>query len=83
MKTYFELFEKLKTLSTNQLNSNIILMSDNQIIDKEIDVVISNDSLYQFYDTDLNSYCDFETDENAEEYDSVKLLDNQYPIIIL
>lgn len=83
MNTYFELFEKLKTLSIKQLKSNIVLMMDNQIIDKEIDIVISNDSLYQFYDTDLNNYCDFETDENAEEYESVKLIDKHYPIILL
>ncbi len=83
MKTYFDLFEKLKTLSSKQLNSDIVLMCDNQIIDKEIDIIISNESLYQFYDTKLNSYCDFETDENAEEYNSVKLIDKKYPIIIL
>lgn len=83
MKTYFDLFQKLKTLSSEQLNSNIVIMNDNEMTDKEIDIIISNDSLYQFYDTKLNSYCDFETDENAEEYNSVKLIDKNHPIIIL
>lgn len=69
--------------SEEQLDSDIVLLHDGKIEEREIDIDINDESLYLFCDTNMETYVDFESDENASEYNGTKLLESNYPIITI
>jgi hypothetical protein len=83
MKTYRELLNKLQLLAPEQLDTEIVILNDGMIQESTIDLIVSEEPLFQFNDTNMEIYYDFETEENAEEYDAEKILDKNYPIIHL
>lgn len=80
MKTYRDLLVKLQSLSNEQLDNQFIIL-DNGMIKNNLDLAINEQALFSFKDTDMSSYYDFESDENASEYDCEKIIDKNYPII--
>ena len=83
MKTYRDLLNIITTLSDEQLDSEIVLIENNIIVNNSIELVIHNNPLYCFKDTNGEAYVDFEDEIESEEYDCEKLLDKNYPIIKL
>ena len=83
MKTYRELLNELQSLAPEQLDAEIVILNDGMIQESTIDLIVSEEPLFQFNDTNMEIYYDFETEENAEEYDAKKILDKNYPIIYL
>ena len=83
MKTYRDLLNKINTLSDEQLDSDIVLIENNIIINNSLELVINNNPLYCFKDTSGEAYVDFEDELESEEYACEKLLDRNYPIIKL
>ena len=83
METYRELLNKLQLLAPEQLDTEIVILNDGMIQESTIDLIVSEEPLFQFNDTNMDIYYDFETEENAEEYDAEKILDKNYPIIHL
>lgn len=83
METYRELLNKLQLLAPEQLDTEIVILNDGMIQESTIDLIVSEEPLFQFNDTNMEIYYDFETEENAEEYDAKKILNINYPIIHL
>ena len=83
MKTYRELLNELQSLAPEQLDAEIVILNDGMIQEFTIDLIVSEEPLFQFNDTNMEIYYDFETEEDAEEYDAEKILDKNYPIIHL
>lgn len=83
MNTYRELLEKLNTLTPEQLDNKIFILNQGLIEDKKIELVINEQSLYEFRDTGMEIYYDFEDDDIATEYVCTKILNKNYPIIKL
>ena len=83
METYRELLNKLQLLVPEQLDTEIVILNDGMIQESTIDLIVSEEPLFQFNDTNMEIYYDFETEESAEEYDAKKILNKNYPIIHL
>ena len=83
MKTYRDLLNRLNTLTDEQLDSEIVLIENNIIVNNSLELVICDNPLYSFKDTNGESYVDFEDELESEEYACEKLLDKNYPIIKL
>ena len=73
MKTYRELLNELQSLAPEQLDAEIVILNDGMIQESTIDLIVSEEPLFQFNDTNMEIYYDFETEENAEEYDAKKI----------
>jgi hypothetical protein len=82
MKKYIDLLNELKKLTEEQLNCEIKMLSDGELIEQNIEIIVDDNPLYCFHDT-MDNYCDFESEENAEEYTCEKILESNYPIILL
>lgn len=83
MKTYKDLLDKLNKLNESQLLTDIVILSDGDIVIKEIQIHVDENPLYEFKDTDNNSYCEFEDSAVASEYISFKIIDANLPILII
>lgn len=82
MKKYIDLFNELKKLTPEQLECDIkLLFSDNELIEKDIRIILDENPLYIFNDTNNNEFFAFEDVDIAEEYKCIKILDSKYPII--
>lgn len=83
MNSYRDLLEVLKKLSVEQLDSKIVILNEGVIDNREIEILINKEALYEFKDSNMETYFDFETHKNAKEYECIKILDKKYPIITL
>ena len=83
MKKYNDLLNQLQKLTTEQLNCDIKILSNGNLDEQTIEIVVDENPLYAFNDTNMESYYEFETEENAEEYNCEKILEKHYPIIAL
>ena len=83
MKKYIDLLNELQKLSKEQLECDIKLLSNGELIDQNVEIVVDADPLYLFNDTNLDNYHAFENEENAKEYVCEMILEKNYPIIEL
>ncbi len=83
MKKYIDLLNELQNLTTEQLDCDIKILSNGELIKENIEIVVDENPLYVFNDTNMESYHAFETEENTEEYYCEKILEKNYPIILL
>ena len=83
MKKYIDLLNELQKLTTEQLDCEIKILSNGELNEQNIEIVVGENPLYVFNDTNMESYHAFETEENAEEYNCEKILEKYYPIITL
>ena len=83
MRTYSDLLERLKTLTPEQLQCQIVVMDRDELLGKSFDIETNENPLYSFMDERHNVFCEFEEDEAAEESDGEKILDANYPIVRL
>lgn len=83
MKKYIDLLNELQKLTKEQLYCDIKILSNGELIDQNIKILVDENPLYIFNDTNMESYHAFETEENAEEYTCEKILEKNYPIIEL
>lgn len=73
MNKYIDLLNELKNFTQEQLHCEIKILCEGDLTEKSLEIVISDDPLYLFTDTNMESYCDFESEENSVEYNCEKL----------
>ena len=83
MKTYRELLNELQSLAPEQLDVEIVILNDGMIQESTIDLIVSEEPLFQFNDTNMEIYYDFETEENAEEYDAKKIAFENEKVLLI
>ena len=83
MKKYIDLLNELQNLTTEQLECDIKILSNGELNEQTIEIVVDENPLYMFNDTNMESYYAFEIEENAEEYNCEKILEKKYPVIAL
>lgn len=83
MKKYIDLLNELQKLSKEQLECDIKLLSNDVLIEQNIEIVVDENPLYLFNDTNLDNYHAFENEESAKEYICEMILEKNYPIIKL
>ena len=83
MKKYIDLLNELQKLTTEQLDYDIKILSNGELNEQNIEIVVDENPLYIFNDTNMKTYHAFETEENANEYNCEKILEKHYPIIAL
>lgn len=71
MAKYIDLLNKLNSLTPEQLECEIKILHDGNLVEHNIEVIVDENPLYAFDDTNMRTYYDFESDENAEEYDLI------------
>lgn len=59
------------------------ILSNGELNEQNIEIVVDENPLYIFNDTNMETYHAFETEENANEYNCEKILEKHYPIIAL
>ena len=83
MKKYIDLLNELQKLSKEQLECDIRLLSDGELLEQNVKIVVDENPLYLFNDTNLDNYHAFENEENAKGYICEMILEKNYPIIEL
>lgn len=80
---YVDLLNELQKFTPEQLEFDIKILSNGELTEQSMEIVIDEKPLYVFNDTNMENYHAFETEENAEEYVCEKILEKFYPIIAL
>jgi hypothetical protein len=81
MKKYIDFLNELKKLTPEQLECDIKILRNGDLVNENIEIIVDDNPLYVFNDTNMENYYAFETEENAEEYNCEKILNQNYPII--
>lgn len=81
IKKYSDLFNELKKLTEEQLNCEIKILCNGDLIEQTLEIIVDDNPLYLFNDTNMDNYYAFEREENAEDYVCEKVLNSNYPII--